>query len=79
MKNEKKDLGSCAPPKSLREDAEARDLHSAPYDLRSEAQRIIDAIEPRAGATMTLMCALHEAWMAGTEHRMPAWRLTDDD
>lgn len=35
------------------------------YDFRHEAQRIIDAIEPRAGATMTLMCALREAYEAG--------------
>lgn len=53
--------------------------HSAPYDLRHEAQRIIDAIEPRAGATVTLMCALHEAWQAGTEHRKPVWRFSDEE
>ncbi len=47
------------------------------YDLRAEAQRIIDAIHPQAGATMTLMCALHEAWQAGVERRQPVWRFFD--
>ena len=49
------------------------------YDLRAEAQRIIDAIQPTAGATMTLMCALHEAWQAGADHRQPVWRFSSDD
>lgn len=55
-----------------------RSAESAPYDLRHEAQRIIDAIEPKAGAHMTLMCALHEAWLAGLERRKPVWRFWDD-
>jgi hypothetical protein len=49
-----------------------------PYDLRAEAQKIIEAIQPTAGATMTLMCALHEAWQAGLERRQPVWRFSDD-
>lgn len=49
------------------------------FDLRDEAQKIIDAIEPRRGAHMTLMCALHDAWMAGVEGRMPLWRFHDDE
>lgn len=37
------------------------------YEFKYEAQRIIDAIEPRAGAMMTLLCALHEAYDAGAK------------
>ncbi len=39
--------------------------HSANYDFESEAKRIVDALELK-GATMTLVCALREAFTAGS-------------
>jgi|ERR1051325_4532705 hypothetical protein len=35
------------------------------YDFDHEAQRVIDAIEPQRGASMTVKCALREAYAAG--------------
>lgn len=35
------------------------------YDFRAEAQRLIEAIDPRRGATTTVVCTLHEAYDAG--------------
>ncbi len=46
---------------------------SETYNLQVEAQRVIDVIHPQAGALMTLMCALHEAWQAGVEGRHVFW------
>lgn len=45
------------------------------YDFRHEAQRVIDAIEPRAGATMTVMSALREAFVAGRDGLEPVWNV----
>jgi excisionase family DNA binding protein len=35
------------------------------YDFEAEAKRLIEAIEPQRGATMTVLCALREAFDAG--------------
>lgn len=47
-------------------DERAQQVERTEYDFQYEAQRIIDAIQPRAGARMTLVCALREAYYAGT-------------
>jgi hypothetical protein len=35
------------------------------YDFEHEAKRVIEAIEPKYGANMTVICALREAFEAG--------------
>jgi hypothetical protein len=35
------------------------------YDFEHEAKRVIEAIEPKYGANMTVICALREAYEAG--------------
>jgi hypothetical protein len=77
QKNEEKDLGSSGGTEvPSRRHGGVVGL-SSPYNLLQEAERIIAAIEPRAGATMTLMCALSEAYGAGCQGRPIVWSPED--